>query len=128
MFSMRGLKLIREEDAALHQSDFARDTGVDENGVVSTHPGFNGSVGNRSATPVNILGGTNCIRSNYLILQLGTYTADDDLLLRIVIEEVSVAFGGDDLLDGGAGNDTLTGGGGADTFSFAVGSGADVIH
>ena len=32
--------------------------GSDENGVVGTHPGFNGSVGNPGGTPVNILGGT----------------------------------------------------------------------
>ena len=32
--------------------------GADENGVVGTHPGFNGSVGNAGGTPMNILGGT----------------------------------------------------------------------
>ncbi|MEL6502452.1 MAG: calcium-binding protein, partial [Cyanobacteria bacterium J06623_1] len=45
--------------------------------------------------------------------------------LRIVIEQVSIASGGDDLLNGGAGNDILTGGGGADLFAFT--GGTDII-
>ena len=42
--------------------------------------------------------------------------------MRITIEQVSVAFGGDDSLDGGAGNDTLDGGAGND---FLRGSAGD---
>ena len=46
-----------ETDAAfLNQS--APDTGVTSGGVVALHPGFNGSAGNPSGTPVNILGAT----------------------------------------------------------------------
>jgi len=46
-----------ETDAAfLNQS--APDTGVSTDDVVTLHPGFNGSVGNPDATPVNILGAT----------------------------------------------------------------------
>jgi hypothetical protein len=37
----------------------APNTGVESNGVVSTHPGFNGSVGNPDASPQVFLGGTN---------------------------------------------------------------------
>jgi len=46
-----------EEDAAfLNQT--APDTGVTSGGVVTLHPGFNGSQGNPDGSPVNILGGT----------------------------------------------------------------------
>ncbi len=120
-----GTEVNTEEDAAfLNQT--APNTGVDENGVVTFHPGFNGSVGNPDATPVNILGGTTAAGAT-IDPVVGDFTANDDLLLRIEIEEVSVAAGGDDYLAGGIGQDTLTGGGGVDTFSFTVGSGADVI-
>lgn len=47
-----------ETDAAFFDQS-APDTGVTSNGVVSMHPGLNGSVGNPAATPQNILGGTN---------------------------------------------------------------------
>ena len=120
-----GTEVNTEEDAAfLNQT--ARDTGVDENGVVSPHPGFNGSVGNPDATPVNILGGTTAPGA-VIDPIIGDFTADDDVLLRIEIEQVSVAFGGDDLLIGGFGNDILTGGSGADIFSFGAESGDDTV-
>ncbi|MEL7078389.1 MAG: spondin domain-containing protein [Cyanobacteria bacterium J06582_2] len=112
-----------EEDAAfLNQT--APNTGVDENGVVTFHPGFNGSVGNPDATPVNILGGET-VSGAVIDPLVGDFTANDDLMLQIVIEQVSVASGGDDLLNGGAGNDILTGGGGADLFAFT--GGTDII-
>ncbi|MEM8672314.1 MAG: spondin domain-containing protein [Cyanobacteria bacterium P01_G01_bin.67] len=120
-----GTEVNTEEDAAfLNQT--APDTGLDENGVVSDHPGFNGSVGNPDATPVNILGG---ITAPGAVIDplIGDFTADDDVLLRIEIEQVSVAAAGDDLLIGGFGNDILTGGGGADIFSFGSESGDDTI-
>lgn len=120
-----GTEVNTEEDAAFINQT-APDTGIDENGVVTSHPGFNGSVGNPDGTPVNILGGTTASGATIDPLT-GDFTADDDLLLRIVIEEVSVANGGNDLLIGGAGNDTLEGGAGADVFRFESGSGIDVI-
>ncbi|MEL6929863.1 MAG: spondin domain-containing protein, partial [Cyanobacteria bacterium J06600_6] len=120
-----GTEVNTEEDAAFINQT-ARDTGIDENGVVTSHPGFNGSVGNPNATPVNVLGGTTAPGAVIDPLT-GDFTADDDLLLRIEIEQVSVASGGDDLLNGGAGNDILTGGGGADLFAFSTGTGADTI-
>lgn len=120
-----GTEVNTEEDAAfLNQT--ARDTGVDENGVVSSHPGFNGSVGNPDATPVNILGGTTASGA-VIDPVIGDFTADDDVLLRIEIEQVSVASPGNDLIVGGAGNDTLAGGGGTDIFSFRDSSGTDTI-
>ncbi|MEL6493544.1 MAG: spondin domain-containing protein [Cyanobacteria bacterium J06623_7] len=120
-----GTEVNTEEDAAFINQT-ARDTGVDENGVVAPHPGFNGSVGNPDAAPVNILGGTTAPGAVIDPL-VGDFTADDDILLRIEIEQVAVTSGGDDLLVGGFGNDTLTGGGGADIFSFGSDSGTDTI-
>ena len=120
-----GTEVNTEEDAAFINQT-ARDTGIDENGVVTSHPGFNGSVGNPDATPVNILGGETAPGAVIDPL-VGDFTADDDVLLRIEIEQVSVASGGDDLLNGGAGNDILTGGGGSDLFAFSAGTGADII-
>lgn len=120
-----GTEVNTEEDAAFINQT-APNTGVDENGVVTSHPGFNGSVGNPDASPVNILGGTTAPGA-VIDPVVGDFTANDDLLLRIEIEEVSVAAGGDDLLSGGAGNDILTGGGGADLFSFSNGTGTDII-
>ncbi len=53
-----GTEVNTETDAAfLDQS--APDTGDVEGGSVQIHPGFNGSIGNPDATPVNILGGSN---------------------------------------------------------------------
>lgn len=118
-----GTEVNTEEDAAFINQT-APNTGVDENGVVTTHPGFNGSLGNPDATPVNILGGQTA-PGTIVDPLVGDFTANDDLLLRIEIEQVSVASGGDDLLNGGAGNDILTGGGGTDIFAFTAG--ADVV-
>lgn len=47
-----------ETDAAFFDQ-MGPDTGVTSNGMVSMHPGYNGSVGNPAAMPKNILGGTN---------------------------------------------------------------------
>jgi len=120
-----GTEVNTEEDAAFINQT-ARNTGVDENGVVTFHPGFNGSVANPDATPANILGGTTAPGA-VIDPIVGDFTANDDVLLRIETEEVSVASGGDDLLIGGLGNDILAGGGGADIFTFGSGSGSDTI-
>ena len=53
-----GTEVNTEVDAAFFDQS-APDTGEVEGGTVQVHPGFNGSVGNPDATPVNILGGTN---------------------------------------------------------------------
>ena len=116
-----GTEVNNELDAAfLNQT--ARDTGLDENGVVAAHPGFNGSVGNPNATPVNILGGTTAPGA-VIDPVIGDFTVDPtQLLLQIDITQV---VGGDDVLDGGAGNDLLEGGEGADT--LIGGSGTDTL-
>ena len=115
-----GTEVNTEEDAAF-LNQLARDTGLDENGVVASHPGFNGSVGNPDGTPVNILGGTTASGAAIDPI-VGDFTADDDLLLRIVIEQVAVASAGNDILAGGLGNDTLEGGGGDDILTGGLGN------
>lgn len=105
-----GTEVNNEEDAAfLNQT--ARDTGVDENGVVGLHEGFNGSVGNPDGAPVNILGGTTAA-GTIVDPTVGDFTANDDPVLRITIDR---AAGGSDVLDGGLGDDIIDGGFGADT-------------
>lgn len=115
-----GTEVNNEEDAAfLNQT--ARDTGLDENGVVGAHEGFNGSVGNPDGTPVNVLGGTTAA-GTIVDPTVGDFTADDDPVLRITIDRVE---GGSDLLDGGLGDDVIDGGLGADT--LIGGEGADTL-
>ncbi|MGJ3247362.1 MAG: spondin domain-containing protein [Elainellaceae cyanobacterium] len=115
-----GTEVNTEEDAAfLNQT--APDTGIDEDGVVASHPGFNGSVGNPDGTPINILGGTTAPGA-IIDSVVGDFTADDDLLLQIVIERVAVASPGNDVLEGGAGNDVLEGGGGNDVLTGGLGN------
>ncbi len=105
-----GTEVNNEEDAAfLNQT--ARDTGLDENGVVGAHEGFNGSVGNPDGTPVNVLGGATAA-GTIVDPVVGDFTADDDPILRITIDRVA---GGNDVLDGGLGDDVIDGGQGADT-------------
>ncbi len=82
-----GTEVNTEEDAAfLNQT--APDTGIDENGVVATHPGFNGSIGNPDATPVNILGGTTAPGA-VIDPFLGDFTRSggDVPLLRVTVTE-----------------------------------------
>ncbi len=118
-----GTEANTEEEAAfLNQT--GPDTGVEENGVVALHPGFNGSVGNPDATPVNILGGTTAPGA-VIDPVIGDFTANGGAtpLLEIVIDLASTL---DDTLDGGAGDDTLDGGAGAD--SLIGGEGADLLQ
>lgn len=84
-----GTEVNTEEDAAfLNQS--APNTGVDENGVVELHPGFNGSLGNPLGTPVNILG-TNAAGPNGDIMidaVAGDFTQPDYRVVRFRIFQV----------------------------------------
>ncbi len=148
-----GTEVNTELDAAfLNQT--APNTGVDENGVVRLHEGFNGSAGN----PVgegdqNILGGTNAfgelidpaaadftlpgaqiatIHINAVTRTTGTSGSDvefgdatDDIVNLARGDDA--AFGGDgwDEISGAAGSDLIAGGNGADIISG--GTGSDVL-
>jgi hypothetical protein len=73
-----------ETDAAfLNQT--APDTGVTTSDGVSLHPGFNGSVGNPAATPVNILGAS-VPPGTTIDAQLGDFTRGVVPLMRITIQ------------------------------------------
>jgi len=110
-----GTEVNTELDAAfLNQT--APNTGVTENGVITLHPGFNGSAALPDGTPVNILGGTTAA-GTIVDAIAGDFTqnAGQNLVLQIVVDRAQ--FGGDDVIDGGAGNDTIEGGIGDDTLS-----------
>ena len=74
-----------EEDAAfLNQT--GPDTGVTSNGVVSMHPGFNGSVANPDGMPQNILGGT-AASGDMIDVMEGDFSRPGYQLLRITITD-----------------------------------------
>jgi hypothetical protein len=74
-----------EEDAAfLNQT--GPDTGVTSNGVVSMHPGFNGSLANPAGAPQNILGGTAASGDLIDVVQ-ADFSRPDYQLLRITISD-----------------------------------------
>ncbi len=77
-----------ESDAAfLNQS--AADTGNTTTDNIAIHPGYNGSVSNPSAMPVNILGGT--VASGDIIdSTAGDFKTNNYQLMRITISENSV--------------------------------------
>ncbi|MFC3194501.1 spondin domain-containing protein [Marinicella sediminis] len=73
-----------ETDAAfLNQS--APDTGVSTTDVVQLHPGFNGSVGNPSGTPVNILGAM-VPPGTTIDQELGDFTRGVVPIMRVTIQ------------------------------------------
>ena len=100
-------------------------TGITEDGVITVHPGFNGSAALPDGTPVNILGGTTAA-GTIVDAIAGDFTQNggQNLVLQIVVDRAQ--FGGDDVIDGGAGNDTIEGGYGDDT--LIGGEGDDFIQ
>jgi hypothetical protein len=83
-----GTEQNRETNAAfLNQS--APNTGDVQNGSVDSHAGFNGSIGNLNATPVNILGGTNAAGS-FIDKKNADFTRPDYQLARITISDPRV--------------------------------------
>ncbi|MEO0911920.1 MAG: spondin domain-containing protein [Pseudomonadota bacterium] len=148
-----GTEVNTELDAAFINQT-GPNTGIDENGVVRLHPGFNGSLGN----PVGegdqiILGGTNAfgefidpvvadftqpgaevasVHINTVNREEGT--SGQDVLLGGDDDDIFTGGNGSDLLSGRAGYDVLSGGSGAD-FLFGGrgndeldgGSGADLL-
>jgi Ca2+-binding RTX toxin-like protein len=149
-----GTELNTELDAAFINQT-APDTGVDELGVVHSHPGFNGSLGN----PVGegdqiILGGTNDagefvdpvvadftrpgaelaeVHINTVRFRDGTDGrdfiighGDDDIISGFSGDDTVFGAGGWDVIDGGAGGDNLFGGRGDDM--LAGGQGNDHLN
>ncbi|MEM6374921.1 MAG: spondin domain-containing protein [Pseudomonadota bacterium] len=149
-----GTEVNTELDAAFINQT-APNTGVDEGGVVTRHPGFNGSLGN----PVGegdqiILGGTNAfgqaidpVEADFT--QPGAQIAaihvntvrrieggdrkdfifggrDDDIVHGNGGADIILGRGGWDVIYGGDGKDFISGGSGAD--ELYGGKGADVIR
>ncbi len=122
-----GTEVNTELDAAFI-NQMAPNTGIDENGVVTLHPGFNGSAGN----PVGdgdqiILGGTNAF-GNFIDPTIADFTLPGAQIATIHINTVvetdltdaNDAFAGaqdDDIVNAGDGNDFVTGGLGWDVIS-----------
>ena len=127
---------VNNEIEAAFLNQTGPNQGTTENGVVTVHPGFNGSEGNPDAGPVNILGGTTAPGA-VIDPVLGDFTRNggNDQLIEIRVEraagENDVLNGGrgDDTLIGGGGDDLLTGGAGRDVFAFTLqaGTSADTV-
>ncbi|MCV6584695.1 MAG: spondin domain-containing protein [Marinibacterium sp.] len=130
-----GTEVNTELDAAFINQT-GPNTGLDENGVVHLHPGFNGSEGN----PVGdgdqiILGGTNA--AGAAITEEADFTRDGAQIAEIHINTVlehdgtagrDVILGGrdDDLVDAGAGNDIILTYRGWDVID--AGDGQDLVY
>lgn len=127
---------VNNELGAAFLNQTALDQGTVEGGVIASHPGFNGSVGNPAGEPVNILAGLSGPNAvNGAGFEIDPAVADfsqnggDVPLFRIVIDQLSAAGGddtliagnGDDVLEGGGGNDLLQGGAGNDTIDGGTG-------
>lgn len=128
-----GSEVNTELDAAF-LNQMGANTGITENGVVTLHPGFNGSEGNPDGGDINILGGTTAA-GTVIDPAVGDFTLNggQQLVLRILVDRAT--FGGDDELFGGNGNDTIEGGfgddlldGGAGNDTLIGGDGDDVLR
>jgi len=128
-----GTEVNTELDAAF-LNQMGPNTGITENGVVTLHPGFNGSEGNPDGGDINILGGTTAA-GTVIDPAIGDFTLNggQQLVLRILVDRA--IFGGDDELFGGNGNDTIEGGfgddlldGGAGNDTLIGGDGNDVLR
>ncbi|MEO1600657.1 MAG: spondin domain-containing protein [Pseudomonadota bacterium] len=117
-----GTEVNTEMDAAFINQE-GPNTGEDENGVVTLHPGFNGSLGNPGGDQI-ILGGTNAAGA-FIDPVAADFTRPGAQIAEIHINlavETTLDAGGDrffgaradDLVTGGTGNDLVFGGAGWD--------------
>lgn len=127
-----GTEVNTELDAAFINQT-APNTGVDENGVVGLHPGFNGSAGN----PVGegdqiILGGTNAFGA-FIDPAVADFTLPGAQIAEVHINTVVFRDGtdgrdviigrrDDDIVDAGAGNDLVFTGRGWDEVDAGAGN------
>jgi len=128
-----GTEVNTEEDAAFINQT-APNTGITEGGVVTVHPGFNGSVGNPGG-PQIILGGTNAfgevvdpVAADFTIAGSEVAEVHINTVVRTngtAGRDVFSGTGADDLVNSGAGNDLLSTGNGWDVVN--AGSGDDVV-
>ncbi|MEL7184533.1 MAG: spondin domain-containing protein, partial [Pseudomonadota bacterium] len=137
-----GTEVNTERDAAFINQT-APNTGEDEGGVVTVHPGFNGSAGNPDGDQI-ILGGTNAfgdfidpttadftlpgndvatVHINVVERTEGSHRSD--FVVGSAADDIVNGNGGRDVIFGGDGWDELSGGRGRD-FLFG-GAGDDVL-
>ncbi|MEO1293136.1 MAG: spondin domain-containing protein [Pseudomonadota bacterium] len=129
-----GTEVNTELDAAF-LNQMGPNTGVDENGVIELHPGFNGSLGN----PVgegdqNILGGTNAF-GVFIDPVLADFTQPGAEIVTLHINEVEetaltsgsrfIGNGVDDLVTGSDDRDVIAGRNGWD--AIEAGGGKDIV-
>ena len=129
-----GTELNTERDALLINQE-EPNTGIDGNGVIAPHPGFNGSAGNPISEGKVILGGTNEF-GNFIDPVAADFTLPGAEVATVHVNTMEqytgtdgadVYFGGaaDDFASGGAGDDILIGRGGWDWMDG--GDGDDLI-
>ncbi|MEM7177908.1 MAG: spondin domain-containing protein [Pseudomonadota bacterium] len=120
-----GTEVNTELDAAFINQT-GPNTGETENGVVSIHPGFNGSLGNPGGDQI-ILGGTNAF-GNFIDPEVADFTLPDSGIATIHVNTIAEQTGtngrdvlagtrADDFIDGGAGLDVIFGGSGWDVLN-----------
>ena len=124
-----GTEVNTERDAAFINQT-APDTGITENGVVTVHPGFNGSLGNPGGEQI-ILGGTNAF-GEVVDPVAGDFTQPGaqiaDIHINTVVEregtdgrDIIVGRGDDDIVTAGDGNDIVFGRDGWDDIDGGAG-------
>ncbi len=138
-----GTEVNTERDAAFINQT-GPNTGETENGVVTVHPGFNGSAGNPNGDQI-ILGGTNAF-GDFIDPEAADFTLPGAEIATVHVNTVARQDGGngrdflwggrdDDLIDGGAGNDVILGGRGWDVLNgdegrdlIKGGAGDDIVN
>ena len=78
---------VNSETSAAFLDQMNPNEGTTEGGVVSLHPGFNGSLGNPLGAPMNILGGTNAAGFPIGVVE-GDFTQPDYQIARITISAI----------------------------------------
>ena len=131
-----GTEVNTELDAAFINQT-GPNTGITENGVITVHPGFNGSVGNPEGEGDQIiLGGINAF-GEFIDPTAADFTTPDAQVALLHVNEVArhdvtdgadLIRGGaeDDIIEGSVGNDRLFGGDGWDDLSG--GDGRDQLN
>lgn len=119
-----GTEVNTELDAAFINQT-GPNTGETENGVITVHPGFNGSAGNPDGEQI-ILGGTNAF-GDLIDPTAADFTLPDAGIATVHINTIATQTGtnGRDFLIGRADDDFIEGGGGIDYING--GSGWDVL-
>ncbi|GAA6209970.1 hypothetical protein NBRC116601_32630 [Cognatishimia sp. WU-CL00825] len=123
-----------EQDAAFINQT-GPNTGITENGVVTVHPGFNGSAGNPGGDQI-ILGGTNAF-GDTIDPSAADFTLPGAQIANVHINTVARTAGtdqgetldggrADDVIDAGAGDDLILGRSGWDVLNGDAG--ADTIR